>query len=812
MTRALRAGAVTVFLVGIFLSIMTGGRALAGDIVSNPGFEQSEWGFPRPWWAEDEGRNWSYENQGYHSGSKSFKVTYTALNDPRNLAGQGISITQNKLYRIGAWIKTQDVTGGGASIFIEWYSSNNTWLGGEWGFPRVTGTTDWQFISLPSVPTPTGTTKATIYLGWAGGSPASSNAWTGTAWYDDVVVEECTNSSLTSFIRRPNYAGKILPDSPSPEIEVVATLSGVTLSKVKIAATLKNNNGDTIAQKNLDSISSNNVTINLDLPDDAPAGIYDLDMVLSNKSDCGLLAQNCCSFDKLSHERFSAITSYIDSHNRFILNGEPFFPIGLYMGDDYRWDYSQVDEVADSPFDTVMNYGINVGNPGQITSYLDHLHSKNLNLIYSLKDFIGHGQTDIDTIIQKVNAYKNHPAIISWYMNDESGLEYLPELEAHYQKVRELDENHPVWSVHYQKDVLVGEAHTTDILGVDPYPIPTRPITLVSDMSDWAKEAGRGGYRPLWLVPQIFDQGNYDRHPNRLPTPEEMRAMTYLATNHGAKGLIYYSYFDIRFKSYYETHWAAIKKIASEIKSLRPVFLSTEMPDVNGLTCSNSSIDYKLMKGENTYYLFAVNTIQENVLAVSFQNNLTCKPSIINVLFENGRQIPVSNGNFTDNFLPYEVHVYEFETPTLIELGQFKATPFFMLTGGQVIVTWSTLSEKKTAGFNLWRSDEEKGEYTRINSCIIEAKGGATLGAHYSYTDDTASYTRTGVTWHYKLEDIDTQGKSTFHGPVSADPLYFQAVRGYNPLLDRLGAYAAEPARLSPCYWLSHPFWWLYVR
>lgn len=795
MTKNLRARVVGLSLAVLFLGIMASGIAWAGNAVLNPGFEQIEWGFPRPWWAENEGKNWTYENQVYHSGSKSFKVTYTNINDPRNLAGQGITVTGGELYRIGAWIKTQNVTGRGASIFIEW-AGNNGWLGGEWGFPRVTGTTDWQFISLPSVQAPSDATKATIWLGWGSGSPASTYAWTGTAWYDDVIVEAIAKPVFTSFILRPNYAGKILPGSPSPEVEVEVSVSGVTLSNVKVVATLKNQNGDTVAQQNLDSLSANKVTINLDLPADAPAGVYDLTLVLYNKADNNWLAQNAYSLDKLSQERFSSLTSYIDAHNRFILNAEPFFPLGLFTGDDYRWDYSLVDEVADSPFDTVLNYGINVGTPTQIASYLDHLHAKNLKLIYSLKDYIGHGQADIDTITQKVNAFKDHPAVISWYLNDESGLQYLPELEARYQKVRELDENHPAWMVHYQKDVLIAEAHTTDILGVDPYPIPTKPITLVSDMADWAKEAGRG-YRPLWMVPQIFDPNNYGFHPSRLPTPEEMRAMTYLATNHGAKGLIYYSYFDIRYKSYYATQWAAVKKIASEVKSLRPVFLSTEVTNANDITCSNSSIDYKLMKEGDKYYLFAVNTTQANVSAVSFQNNLTWKPSIINVLFENDRRISASNGNFTDSFLPYAVHVYEFDTPALIELGQFTATPVFIGKRGQIIITWDTVSEIDTAGFNLWRSKVENGEYTRINPCLIKAGGDASKGAHYSYADKTA---RVGVTYYFKLEDIDTQGRSTLHGPVSATLVYLpgRAVRNYDSLPYWIGAYAAEPAWLLP--------------
>ena len=108
-----------------------------------------------------------------------------------------------------------------------------------------------------------------------------------------------------------------------------------------------------------------------------------------------------------------------------------------------------------------------------------------------------------------------------------------------------------------------------------------------------------------------------------------------------------------------------------------------------------------------------------------------------------------------------DMGAYEFEGPTLIELVQFTAVP----QNNQITLTWTTLSEIDNAGFNLWRSDTNDEKYTRINFMIIEAKGGATQEAEYAYSDDTA---KVGVKYYYKLEDIDTRGNSTFHGPVSA--------------------------------------------
>jgi hypothetical protein len=93
------------------------------------------------------------------------------------------------------------------------------------------------------------------------------------------------------------------------------------------------------------------------------------------------------------------------------------------------------------------------------------------------------------------------------------------------------------------------------------------------------------------------------------------------------------------------------------------VFLSIKQTNDNDITCNNSSIDFKLMKKGDTYYLFAVNTEEADVTEVSFQINLAQKPAVFNTLFEGDRQISVVKGKVTDDFGIYEVHVYYWEEP-----------------------------------------------------------------------------------------------------------------------------------------------------
>ena len=101
--------------------------------------------------------------------------------------------------------------------------------------------------------------------------------------------------------------------------------------------------------------------------------------------------------------------------------------------------------------------------------------------------------------------------------------------------------------------------------------------------------------------------------------------------------------------------------------------------------------------------------------------------------------------------------------PTVIELSSFTVIP----QNHKAILQWSTESETDNAGFNIYRSESENGEYTKINPFLIPAQGSSTQGAFYEFVDNDVQNRKT---YYYKLEDIDLNGKSTMHGPVSATP------------------------------------------
>jgi len=97
---------------------------------------------------------------------------------------------------------------------------------------------------------------------------------------------------------------------------------------------------------------------------------------------------------------------------------------------------------------------------------------------------------------------------------------------------------------------------------------------------------------------------------------------------------------------------------------------------------------------------------------------------------------------------------------TVITLTSFTATT---LQNG-VLLEWKTASEIDNAGFHIWRSEEKDGEYIKITDSLILAEGDAST---YTFIDENV---KDGVTYYYKLEDIDIFDVSTFRYPVSSSP------------------------------------------
>jgi hypothetical protein len=107
--------------------------------------------------------------------------------------------------------------------------------------------------------------------------------------------------------------------------------------------------------------------------------------------------------------------------------------------------------------------------------------------------------------------------------------------------VRKLDPNHFVWVNLCRNTQVTDYLASQDLWSYDFYPFPT--LTPFSFKTSWLNQTDQQllGKKPLGTCLQTF---YYNRHEQRMPTPDELRTSAWLHIIHGYKWFGYYSYHD----------------------------------------------------------------------------------------------------------------------------------------------------------------------------------------------------------------------------------------------------------------------------
>jgi len=101
---------------------------------------------------------------------------------------------------------------------------------------------------------------------------------------------------------------------------------------------------------------------------------------------------------------------------------------------------------------------------------------------------------------------------------------------------------------------------------LDPYPVPGRPLTWMSDSLDAAGDLVDQG-RVMAVVQAFGGEENAVDGWGRFPTPAEMRTLAFLAVVHGARGLFFYNYPSAAGS---EARWTAVKRVVGDLMKVYP--------------------------------------------------------------------------------------------------------------------------------------------------------------------------------------------------------------------------------------------------
>lgn len=565
---------------------------IATNEVRNADFEEVEGPKILQWTLPD---NAAIETKITHSGK-------TALFLSGKAAQQEImSVIPGETIRLGGWMRGENVQG---EAFIKVAGREETSAATK----ALSGDFDWVWQEVIfTVPASHG--QMTLSL-----NPGSG----GKVWFDGLTMQRQL-PPMQLFPQWPNYRG-LLPKGDRHPLRAAIELAdspdlptGLTLRTL-----LQNRAGKVILQKAV--VLKNHPasqTVQLAVQRPLEHGVYQWKFSLQT-ADGRVLQEISTPIETV--EKMPAV--YIDGKGRTIRNGKAFFPFGIFLGEQNDHTEEHMVRIKAAGFNTLIDYRHGHFTPSPET-YMNNAQKHGMAVIYSVKDlYRGHygfadPELNPDPIaVELIEKFRNHPATLAWYINDEFAPESMADLKAMYKRVRNLDPNHPAYSVLYQVDQIQKYFDSTDIIGSDPYPFGWAPWSMVADWTQKAKAATRNSLG-MWQVTQIHNGSVYNiaqkaDTPIYRPSYEGMRNMAFQAIAGGANGLIFYSYFDLWYadgnrqkdQASFDARWPEVAKLGQEIRALIPVFENGK--DVP-LTVQSGDVAVRGLEYGGELYLFTAN-------------------------------------------------------------------------------------------------------------------------------------------------------------------------------------------------------------
>ncbi|MDE2890364.1 MAG: Ig-like domain-containing protein [Gemmatimonadota bacterium] len=348
----------------------------------------------------------------------------------------------------------------------------------------------------------------------------------------------------------------------------------------------------------------------------------------------------------------------------FRVNGEPFFPVGIYSSNVSPT--SRVPYIAQAA-EAGINYKLIGEGAGEMLDDLLDLGMKGLVHVYYASLALGRGEPG--QLTEVVQQAKDHPAMLGWW-NEYASDNQSPLATETYELIRQHDTDHPVIFM------LTWGGRLSDAYFVYGYPIlnpllPDDSITSIYELVlDDAFEAARveGKGKHVWFISQAFDYRLDSKRGEVVtleggfrPSREEIRSMNYLALTRGVKGLLFYApggeipgteYTDD--VAIYPRQWTEVLKVASEVRHLAPILAAGTQVQGVRLEQEGDAIHFIERLHDGVHTLIAVNVEPALVLG-TWRFDGPVQPR---VLFED-RMAQSESREFIDLFLPLEVHVYQ---------------------------------------------------------------------------------------------------------------------------------------------------------
>ena len=413
--------------------------------------------------------------------------------------------------------------------------------------------------------------------------------------------------------------------------------------------------------------------------------------------------------DRLRRDQVPSTVS-IRSDQTILVNGDPFFPIGLYYAGRAAQDVSGsgLRKLREMGFNTIhFTAGM------EAYDQLDRIWDAGLR-IWCRPPGALHG--DYHSLRDFVSEVARHPALLCWEMDDEPVFNQVDLVDAAtgWRLVRDIDPFHPIlcnqWlsNLDQEKEILQW-ASLADLHGFTIYPVPkwrwgkrmelveggwSHSIAVVGRQTDLWRTLTPN--KPIIPVLQAWAWNCLEDGEAGYPTYQESRFMAYQAIIHGAKGLHYYGTADstqlnfacglppakegqdleqihenfLKAQKYNDWFWSYFDQVIKEISRMSVVFVSEDAPWEPSIRVDSSpgegAVEHRIKRYVNSAVMLFVNpTDREALIEI-------CAPQLSNRvvrLWSQNRSIAVnSEGRFEDIIEAYGVRIYSDQPDLLADI------------------------------------------------------------------------------------------------------------------------------------------------
>jgi hypothetical protein len=388
---------------------------------------------------------------------------------------------------------------------------------------------------------------------------------------------------------------------------------------------------------------------------------------------------------------FSSCTSRnenrnFDDDNMPLIDGKRTFIIGSYHHPK-----------TETPFKTLSQNGFNYVRVNADSAQISEAARNNLNVwIYTNAIDEKNSESSKKSLKEVITKFKNHSNLLFWEIEDEPAYTWMskearvsPEkLKTAYDFIKSIDNSHAIFTNHAPVNListLKRYNNSCELVAVDVYPVvphgikPTYALHrdgLQGDLlNTYSSQVGEyidkmkivvEDKKPVFAVLQGFawemlkPENERDTSMILYPTYEQSRFMAYNAIVHGAKGVIYWGTNYTPQPSQFITD---LYRVTGELAGMQEVLSAKDAE--NSISIEYHELGHSVDTGvefitkniNGKMYLITTNS-DKNPVKVTFSglNNL----KEVTVLKEN-RKFKIEDGKFTDEYEPFDVHLYKIE-------------------------------------------------------------------------------------------------------------------------------------------------------